>query len=241
MKTNTASVLNFHKICAVVLFALSAALLLYSQSSLAGGPDKSTFFLWDVPKIVGPVHFGDLEPVLNSQSQLTRTSKGISLKMHTSGLTPGHVVSVWYMLINKPSECTFTPCDLFDFNFMSDVEGIPTGASFMSAGGEVIGTNGSLTKEHFLPVNNPAGSEMGFGLTDPKNAYIWIALVDHGVALDGVHGDDLPYYFRRQLTTPLGACINDDIDQSLHQPAPPADQCFSADPTVQFSIHDPNE
>lgn len=131
--------------------------------------------------------FADLS--VTGTSTLVRNDSGVAMSLHTSGLTPGHAVTVWWVLFNNPDECTTgVPfrCgepDLFD----PDVE-----ASVLAATGHVIGASGSANFGAYLAEGDASecafGADFlcGDGLQDARVADVHLVVRDHGPAIPGV-------------------------------------------------------
>jgi hypothetical protein len=119
-------------------------------------------------------------------STLVRTQSGLSATFHSSQLTPGHAVTLWFIIFNNPGACYTTPCSVQDVLFNPDAQ-----ADFLAGGGHVIGASGSGNFGGHLEVGDISGSgktEIGMpavGLLDPLNAEVHLALHSHGPAVPG--------------------------------------------------------
>jgi hypothetical protein len=146
-----------------------------------------------------PVYWGD---AVVGTSTLVRTPKGISFTYHTSGLVPGQVVTLWIVVFNHPEACNQHPCvDEENIFFNPPVQG-----DFLLGAGHVIGGSGIGNFGGHLRVGDTSQSGraevdgISFGLLDPMNAEIHMALHSHGPAVPG-------RTLKAQLSSFLGGCV----------------------------------
>ncbi|MCI0424041.1 MAG: hypothetical protein L0312_33340 [Acidobacteria bacterium] len=141
---------------------------------------------------------------------LVRGRDEVFSTIHTSGLTPGTVLTSWWVIFNNPRHCATRPCTVPDLS-----NPLVQGAT-VSGGGKIIGADGTATFGAFLAVGDTAGINAGPGLLAPMRAEIHLAMRSHGPAIT-----DDPETLRQQLSTFNGAC--------------PPNSCA----TIQASIHEP--
>jgi hypothetical protein len=98
-------------------------------------------------------------------STLTRTASGISFSLETSGLEPGHAVTIWWMVINPDG-----------------------GVAVLYAAGHVIDESGTAEFGGYLQVGDSDGYAMGddTSLEDALNATVILVVRDHGPAEPGI-------------------------------------------------------
>jgi hypothetical protein len=100
-------------------------------------------------------------------STLTRTQSGISFSLETSGLEPGHAVTVWWMVVNPDG-----------------------GVAVLYAAGHVIDDSGTAEFGGSLQVGDSNGYEMGDdeskSLEDARGATVYLVVRDHGPAKPGI-------------------------------------------------------
>jgi hypothetical protein len=126
--------------------------------------------------------FATGQVVPGSSSTLMRSSRGVQMTLHTSGLTSGDAVTVWFVIFNDPAACTHGDAglrcgagDLLPFG------GDPAvGSSIVSAAGHVIGGSGNAGFAGAMAVGDTSRALFGPGLTDPVSADIHLLVVDHG-------------------------------------------------------------
>jgi len=94
-------------------------------------------------------------------STLTRTDSGISFSLQTSGLEPGHAVTVWWMVVNPDG-----------------------GVAVLYAAGHIIDDSGTAEFGGYLQVGDSNGYVMGSDTTleDALQATVYLVVRDHGPA-----------------------------------------------------------
>lgn len=206
--------------------ALAAAVLfvaLSPQSAGASEPDKQ------------PIHeFATGEPIADTFSMLRRGDDSVTSKIRTAA-TPGHVVTIWYVIFNAPDQCNTGGCgndDVFvapgQFNaaqieaarisvvYGGDGDVVNNGGRVALDGGLAegqvpVGTNqvviGRADGEALVPLSPVTGLE------DAQGAEIHIVLQDHGPAHDTQEMLDA------QLTQFRGACNDtcEDVQFAVHK------------------------
>ncbi len=129
--------------------------------------------------------------VVVGTSTLTRTDRGISFTLQTSGLQAGHAVTVWWMVVNPDG-----------------------GVAVLYAAGHVIGQNATASFAGYLPVGDSDGHAMGTDTTleDALQATVYLVVRDHGPAN--------PKTVNAQIHT-FAACNTSctDLQMSVHQPS----------------------
>jgi hypothetical protein len=171
---------------AIALQGSSGATL--TAGAAQGSTTSPAYFNWDPANAAGT-------------SMLVRSEHGVSFSYSTSGLAPGHVVTVWVVVFNNPAACATRPCTPADMG-----AGNPAAeGDFLWGGGHVIGGSGRANFGGHLRVGDVSGSglaEVGgtaLGLLNPMTAEIQLALHSHGPAVPG-------QVLKSQLTSFLGGC-----------------------------------
>jgi hypothetical protein len=146
-------------------------------------------------------------------STLTRTSKAISMDLHTSGLPAGDAVTIWWMVFNHPEACisgTSTPDPDDPRCGMADMANPAADLSVLYAAGHVIDDSGVADFGGKLAVDDADGAIMGSGLQDPAGADVTLVVHDHGPAD--------PATVSQQIHT-FGTCNPGciDLQMSVHQ------------------------
>jgi hypothetical protein len=177
--------------------ALSAALTCLLALSAAGGvaarADHQTApVMWHPQTGLS----GSVAP--DAQASLVRRPDGVSFGIRTMQLRPHHAYTVWFVVVNNPSECAVTPCSGPDIVLNADTDAQVTyGAGHISGGSGRAGFAGSFQ----------AGAIDGWlpdgGLWDPMTAEIQLVLNDHGAKL--------PAYMPEMTHTYRAGCTNESI------------------------------
>jgi hypothetical protein len=112
---------------------------------------------------------GDPSVVVGT-STLTRTGKSISFSLQTTGLTPGHAVTIWWMVVNPDG-----------------------GVAVLYAAGHVIDEDGTAEFGGSLKVGDIKGYVMGedTSLEDAAGATVMLVVRDHGPAKPGTVNDQI--------------------------------------------------
>lgn len=173
--------------------AVAAALSVPAASAQRERPPQrashDVFWIWDASAVTGT-------------STLTRTDTGISAVLHTSELSAGHAMTLWFIVFNNPSACGSSPCSIEDLLLNPAVQG-----DFLIAAGNIVGGTGHAVFGGALQVGDSRGSgwiEIGnpdraVGLLDPRHAEIHLAVHSHGPALSGEE-------LKAQISSYLGGC-----------------------------------
>jgi hypothetical protein len=131
--------------------------------------------------------------VVGGTSTLTRTESGISLTLQTTGLEPGHAVTIWWMVANPDG-----------------------GVAVLYAAGHVIGKDGTAQFGGYLQVGDSSGYEMGddTSLEDALEATVALVVRDHGPIKPG----EIPGVIDDQIRS-FGECnpTCTDLQISEHQ------------------------
>jgi len=139
--------------------------------------------------------FEDLSIVENAKAELTRMDQGIYMNVKTNDLSPGHVVTMWYVVFNNPELCSDGECgenDVFNLNadgsFILNDDGSPpmnkeawdaTKLSLLRADGLIVSSDGTAEFRGHLPVGDVTEAIAGPGLLDANKAEVHAVLRDH--------------------------------------------------------------
>jgi hypothetical protein len=141
------------------------------------------------------VSFANPSIVLPGSSTLTRTEHGVSIHLETSGLTPGHAYTFWWVVFN-PGQT------------------VPV---IGRAAGLVVDRSGIADVSAHLNVGQTVGDPplMGFEgtLQDARHAEIRLVVRDHGPAIPG-HIFEQTHTFQPEL----GVGPPADIRVTIHPP-----------------------
>ena len=169
-----------------ILVALAlVGLLSVVVVSRAGAATQTTS---DVTLIADP-------SVVVGTSTLNRTESGISFSLSTSGLEPGHAVTIWWMVVNPDR-----------------------GVAVLYAAGHVIDADGTAEFGGSLKVGDSKGYVMGDdrSLEDALGATVFLVVRDHGPAKPGTVDDQIHTF---GVCNPEGVEHCTDLQLSVHEPS----------------------
>ena len=184
-----------------VTFGVATLLMLAltgSVSSQSGGSGNSK-------TTIAPVHpFGSSAVIPAAGASLSRNNDGVLGTISTSGLTPGHVITLWWAIFNNPEFCATQPCATSDFNNPA------VNGSLQFGGGTIADAGGRANFTGFLAIGDNTGFYLNPmfpnlpnpapGIVDTKKAQIHLAIRSHGFP----NAD--PTIFQQQLTSFPGGC-----------------------------------
>ncbi len=148
-----------------------------------------------------------------TSSKLVRNDSGVSMNLKTTQLEAGSVVTIWWVVFNNPSACSFGDgvlAQCAEMDLFASPDAMP---SIMYAAGHVIGNNGKGNFAGHLSAGDASGCYTGpiFSdgnpltfpcnpLVDTRGAEIHLAVHTHGQAVPGLISD--------MLSTFDGGCSN---------------------------------
>jgi hypothetical protein len=146
-------------------------------------------------------HFEDQSVIDGAAATLARNDHGVFMSVDTVGLTPGHAVTMWYVVFNDPDRCSGEGCgedDVFnldaDGKFIDNADGSPPmnmdaikdiGISVLRADGLIIDADGRAQFRGHLPVGDKAEAVFGPGLLDAQRAEVHAVVRSHMQAIPG--------------------------------------------------------
>src|SRR5690242_2410879 len=93
--------------CCIAVLTLALASTVSSQSTDSG----------NVKTTISRVHsLATGTPVAAAGASLSRNNAGVFANISSSGLTPGHVITFWWVIYNNPEFCANTSCAPPDLN-----------------------------------------------------------------------------------------------------------------------------
>lgn len=148
-------------------------------------------------------------PVANTVARLDRQKDGHEAEEDTTGLPPGHVAILSYVVYNAPENCTApTP---FSWCSFPDAYDPNTQPSLQVIGGAIVNEYGEAEFENFvgLGVEGAAGELLyGPGITNVDGSEVHYLTTDKGEPIEGA--------LEAQLTTFFGGCdVRDCIDRQF--------------------------
>ncbi len=147
-------------------------------------------------------------------ASLARNNVGVLGEISTSGLTPGHVATLWWAIYNKPEFCATPGCTPPDLNNPL------VNGSLQFGGGTIVGAGGRADFSGYLAEGDNTGFYLNPmfpnmpnpspGIVDAKAATIHMAIRSHGPASSD------PAILALQLTTFTGGCTMSNPCATLH-------------------------
>lgn len=137
------------------------------------------------------VHWlSDLSDVEGATAQLTRTTSGASYSFRTTGLDAGHVVTMWWVIFNVPSECEHPVDEIGAACGLEDLSNPDVQASVMGGDGHIVGASGRSTHAGHLREGEISTYHPDFvgspGIIDAMEAEIHLVLRTHGPMIPGM-------------------------------------------------------
>ncbi len=154
--------------------------------------------------------FSDGSAVAGAWSTLVRNQAGVSMTIHTTGLTARDAVTVWWVVFNNPSACASGVPGIARCG-EGDLFAAAVNASVLYATGHVIGGHGIGDYGAHLALGDASGALFGPGLVDPLGADIHLVVRTHGPASPGVVDDQIHSFDVCNL-------ICTDLQFAVHEP-----------------------
>jgi len=145
--------------------------------------------------------FSDESVVANAQANLIRMEHGIYMTVDTVELTPGDAVTAWFVIFNKPKNCSGGECgedDIFNLDgngkFIDNADGSPpmnndgieaAAISLHRADGLIIDTDGAANFRGHLPIGDTTEAVFGSGLMDAYSAEVHAVIRTHQKPVPG--------------------------------------------------------
>jgi hypothetical protein len=136
--------------------------------------------------------------VPGSSSELVRNDNGVTVTLHTTGLTAGNVYTIAFVIFNNPGACATSPCSA------SDLTKAAVQTSIVFASGHVVGGEGENFAAH-LNVGDVSQAISGPGLLNSRKAEIHVQVRSHGPAIPGAIDDQIHQF---NGGCPPNACVN---------------------------------
>lgn len=114
--------------------------------------------------------------VSDASARLVRNDDGATFTFNAKELRPGHVYTIWYIIVNDPDACATSPCTSADIILNS--EGVDSDVTY--GAGHVVGDSGQASFSGHLSAGDLPDSWFDNGFTNPRGAEIHLTLNDHG-------------------------------------------------------------
>ena len=135
-----------------------------------------------------------------ASTTLIRYPGAVAMTMYAKELTPGHVVTAWWVVWNDASKCSSPGCGPNDLPTSGG--DIAAGASMLFADGQVVGEDGTAIYTGFLREGDTSGQAVfdAAGMDDADTAEVHFVLRDHGPVI--------PEMLEEQLNSFGAGCNN---------------------------------
>ncbi|MDX1665078.1 MAG: hypothetical protein R3272_14900 [Candidatus Promineifilaceae bacterium] len=187
----------------VLLLMLLAALPLISCSPASeAAADGAAVRKTEAPVVSHPSQ-GDVVTIEDASALLLTDDEGAAVSMRTALLNPGHVYTLWLVVINDPENCEARPCTPADI--LNNADAVRADVGY--ADGLVAGEDGRGNFAAYQPVGDLPDNWFGHGLADPREAEMHLIVHDHG-PLRAEMAEDM-------LTTYRGGCTDDSLSPAM--------------------------
>lgn len=122
---------------------------------------------------------GEVRVIEGTRAELMTSFKGAVASIHTKTLTPDHVYTLWWVVINEPAACATMPCTAPDI--LENTEAVQADIAY--GDGIIAGEDGEGVFNSILPKGDMKGSWFSRGFLNPEGAEIHLVLNDHGPLL----------------------------------------------------------
>lgn len=146
-------------------------------------------------------------PVEGTSVVLEKGPFGVAMAIKSSGLTPGDVVTVWWVAIQNPQVCKATPCSPIET--MSVDSGSDSVVALAASG--VVSDDGAISLASYLPVGEVEGNFFDTTLHSPETAEYHLPIHNHG-PLD-------PSIAQEMLTSFRAGCTDESLPEYYPQTA----------------------
>lgn len=140
---------------------------------------------WTPPSGVTP------GPIEGTSAVLEKGPFGAAMAIKSSGLTPGNVVTIWWVAVQNPQICKASPCGPKEV--MGN--GIVADAVVSLAAGGVVAADGTISLASFLAKGDVEGNFFDTTFHSPETAEYHLPMHNHG-PLDPSIAEDMLTSFR---------------------------------------------
>ncbi len=169
-------------------------------------------------------------PVDGTSVVLEKGPFGVAMAIKSSGLTPGDVVTVWWVAIQNPQVCAAVPCTPVET--MTDGTGSDSVVALAASG--VVADDGTISLASFLPKGDVEGNFFDTTFHSPEAAEYHLPIHNHG-PLD-------PNIAQDMLTSFRAGCSDESLPEYYPQSALSDGVAGSFDcKTVQVAAFPANE
>lgn len=134
-------------------------------------------------------------PIPDTTATLERGPFGAAVAVRSTGLTPGDVVTIWWVAVQRPELCASSPCKPDDV--MTNSATVDSVVTF--AAGGIVEADGTISLASLLPAGEVEGNFFPTTLHSPETAEIHVPIHNHG-PVDPAILDEMLSTFRAGCT-----------------------------------------
>ena len=142
---------------------------------------------------------GEVIQIKGATAALITGEQGVFINMNTKGLEPGHVYTLWLVVMNEPDKCSALPCTPKEVLKRSDI--VKSDVAY--AGGAIADISGKATFSHHQPLGQFKSGFFDNGLTNIDGGEFHLVVNDHGPLIKNRAIE--------MLTTYRGGCTDESI------------------------------
>ncbi len=150
------------------------AALSLGTTALAGSPESAN--------VITHPSQGDKTVVEGAQATLVRHEDGVFANFETSGLTPGNVNTIWFVVVNSPENCE-TPHACTSKDVLKRTDAV--NADVTGGAGVIVAEDGTATFNWHQPEGAMKTGWFEDGLINADVAEIHLVINDHGPLIEG--------------------------------------------------------
>ena len=125
-------------------------------------------------------------PIDGTRALLETGPEGASMHLVSNGLTPGNVVTIWFVALQNPDLCEKNPCTPIEAMGMPAMETVA-----VNGGGTVVPPDGRVELSAYLPVGAVAGNLFQTDFVKPETSEYHLVIHDHGPLIPELAADML--------------------------------------------------
>jgi len=149
---------------------------------------------------------GEVRIVKGASATVFLTREGALARLDTSELEPGHVYTLWWVVINNPAACAETTCTPSEVIGESDEL-----QSDIGQADRIIPEDDTGHFAAFLPVGSLPDAWFGNGFTNPLDAHVHL-VINH-------HGPLIPEMTATMLNSYRGGCTDESLPEVFPETA----------------------
>jgi hypothetical protein len=115
-------------------------------------------------------------PIEGTSAVLEKGPFGAAMAIKSSGLTPGDVVTIWWVAIQKHQNCKANPCSPKE----AMADGMENDSVVRLAASGVVSEDGKISLASFLPSGEVEGNFFDTTLHSPETAEYHLPMHNHG-------------------------------------------------------------